>query len=50
MITRSDEVAVYYAGDNWALVKRTATGATYEIDRDAINSINWLPGDACTES
>jgi hypothetical protein len=43
---RSDEVGVYYAGDNWVLVKKSPTAelkdsATYEIDRDAINAIIW---------
>jgi hypothetical protein len=51
-IRRSDAVDVYYAGDNWLLVKKapamewvffgTAEAQpTYEIDRDAINTIIW---------
>jgi hypothetical protein len=39
---RSDAVGVYYAGDNWVLVKKAAEKTpTYEIDRDAINAIIW---------
>jgi hypothetical protein len=45
-IRRSDAVDVYYAGDNWILVKKAPTAelndsGTYEIDRDTINAIIW---------
>jgi len=46
-IRRSDAVDVYYAGDNWLLVKIAPSQIpgplkeTFEIDRDVITSITW---------
>jgi hypothetical protein len=46
IIRRSDALDIYYAGDNWILVKKAPPAElkdsdTYEIDRDAINAIIW---------